>query len=196
MFRTFLIGVVLGAAAAAGALYAIPVVDQHREASIVVVAPNGGNAESFHINIPMDRVVAGAPGQAEPLPPGLEWPDIEVLDGVRTELFKLRNANDVVVGVAVRTAIRRDSGDVIDWALHFPARGSLFIGMEPEPRAGGYRLGQIRLGSREFSKLSGVLTERWAADTSEEEDAPLGRIELRATYVGQDEPREEDEVAE
>ena len=194
MFRTFLIGIVLGLAAAAGALYAIPVVDQHREASIVAVAPNGGNAESFHINIPMDRVVVGAPGQAEPLPPGLEWPDVEVLEGVRTELFKLRNANDIVVGVAVRTAIQRDGGSVIDWALHLPARGSLFIGMEPAPRDGGFRIGQIRLGSREFAELSGVLTERWAADSSKEEDAPLGRIELRAAYIGQVELREDEEV--
>lgn len=194
MFRTFLIGIVLGLAAAAGALYAIPVVDQHREASIVAVAPNGGNAESFHINIPMDRVVVGAPGDAEPLPPGLEWPEVEVLNGVRTELFKLRNTNDVVVGVAVRTAIQRDSGSVIDWALHLPARGSLFIGMESVPREGGFRMGQIRLGSREFADLSGVLTERWAADSSEEEDAPLGRIELRATYIGQFQLREDEEV--
>ena len=194
LFRTFLIGIVLGLVAAGGALYAIPVVDQHREASIIAVAPNGGNAESFHINIPMDRVVAGAPGQAEPLPPGLEWPELEILDGVRGELFKLRNANDVVVGVAVRTAIQSDSGDVIDWALHLPARGSLFIGMEPAPRDGGFRIGQIRLGSREFAELSGVLTERWAADSSEEEDAPLGRIELRATYIGQAELLEDEEV--
>ena len=55
-------------------------------------------------------------------------------------------------------------------------------------------MGQIRLGSREFAQLSGVLTERWAANSSEEEDAPLGRIELRATYIGQAEPREDEEV--
>jgi len=57
LLKTFLLGILLGLAAAAGALYAIPAVDQKREASIVTVAPNGGNAETFHINIPIDRIM-------------------------------------------------------------------------------------------------------------------------------------------
>jgi len=183
-----LIGIVLGLAAAAGALYAFPAVDQYREASIVSVAPNGGNREVFHVNIPMDRILVGAADQANPVPAGLEWPAAEVLDGVRTELFKLRNANDLVVGVAVRTAAQRDTGAVIDWALHLPARGSLFVGMEPTPREGGFRLGELRGGSREFSRLTGVITERWVANESAEDDAPLGRIELLATYISYAEP--------
>lgn len=196
MFRTFLIGIVLGLAAAAGALYAIPVVDQHREASIIRVAPNGGNTESFHVNIPMDRIMAGTPDASQAVPAGLEWPAAEVLAGVRAEVFKLRNANDMVVGVGVRTAAERDDGNVIDWALHLPARGSMFIGMEAAPRDGGFRLGEIRAGSREFAHLSGVLTERWVADTSGEDDAPLGRLELRAAYVGEAERRDDAEVIE
>ena len=195
LFRTFLIGIVLGLAAAAGALYALPVVDQHREASIIRVAPNGSNTESFHVNVPMDRIMAAAPGNAQAVPVDIQWPAVEALAGVRTEVFKLRNANDMVVGVGVRTAVERDGGNVIDWALHLPARGSLFVGMEPEPREGGFRLGEMRAGSREFAYLAGVLTERWVADTSGEDDAPLGRIELRATYVGQAERRQAEEEA-
>lgn len=196
LFRTFLIGIVLGLAAAAGALYAIPVVDQHREASIIRVAPNGGNTESFHVNIPMDRIMAGAPDASQVVPAGLPWPATEVLGGVRAEVFKLRNANDMVVGVGVRTAVERDGGRVIDWALHLPARGSMFIGLEAAPRDGGFRLGEMRAGSREFAHLSGVLTERWVANTSGEDDAPLGRLELQAMYVGDDERRKEAEVVQ
>ncbi len=175
----------LGLVAAAGALYAVPAVDQVREASVVLVAPNGGNFESFHANIPMDRVMVGAAGQEQPLPPGLDWPVDEVLAGVRTEVFKIRNARDAVVGVAVRTAAQREDQNVIDWVLHLPARGSMFVNMDALPQEGGHRLGEIRDGSREFAPLSGFVSERWVADTSGEEDAPIGRIELTATYVGQ-----------
>lgn len=196
MFRTFLIGIVLGLGAAAGALYAIPAVDQHREASIVRVAPNGGNMETFHVNVPMDRIMVGTADGSNAFPAGLEWPASEILEGVHTEVFKLRDVNDLVIGVAARTAVERGDGRVIDWTLHLPARGSLFVSMEAAPREGGFRLGEVHGGSREFSRLSGFLAERWVADTSGEDDAPLGRIELRATYIGQDDHRDDAEVVE
>jgi hypothetical protein len=196
VIRIFLIGIVLGVLAAAGALYAFPAVDQEREASIVTVAPNGGNVESFHINIPMDRVMTGKQGDGVPVPAGLNWPRDEVLANVRTEMFKIRNARDSVIGVAVRTAARLDGDTVIDWMLHLPARGSLFVNMEAAPRENGFRLGRIRAGSREFAPLSGMMGERWVANNSDDEDAPMGRIELRATYVGelqeQDLPKADD----
>ena len=194
MIRTFLIGIVLGAVAAAGALYALPAVDQVREPSVIAVAPNGGNVETLHVNIPMDRVLVGAPAQASPVPAGLNWPAETALDGVRTEMYKIRNAHDSVVGVAARTSARHGDEDIIDWIIHLPARGSLFASMDPLPREGGYRIGDIRGGSREFALLSGSLTERWVADTSGEEDAPQGRIELQAVYVGELEPLEVEEA--
>jgi len=75
VFKTFLLGIVLGIVAAAGALYAVPPVNQVREASIVTVAPNGGNVESFHINIPMDRVITGAAGEGRARPAGIRYRD-------------------------------------------------------------------------------------------------------------------------
>ena len=84
-----------------------------------------------------------------------------------------------------RTAAQREDENVIDWVLHLPARGSMFVNMDALPQEGGHRLGEIRDGSREFAPLSGFVSERWVADTSGEEDAPIGRIELTATYVGQ-----------
>ncbi len=193
LIKTFLIGVLLGLAAAAGALYAFPAVDQARESSIVRVAPNGGNIEEFHINIPMDRIMVGAPDQPNPLPPGLAWPTDVELAGVRTELFKIRNARDTVVGVAVRNAASSDDSNIIDWVLHLPARGSVFINMEAAVREGGYRIGRFRTGSREFEPLNGYLTERWVANSEDRDiDAPLGRIELLATYVGELEPLDEE----
>lgn len=181
MVKTFIFGIVLGVAAAAATLYAYPAVDQHREASIVSVAANGSNVEAFHINIPMDRILVGAAGQAQPLPEGLIWPNDEIFRDIRAELFKIRNARDVVVGVASRTAANESSA-VIDWVLHLPARGSMFVSMQPEALQGGFREGSLRAGSREFSSLQGSMRERWVANTSADRDAPAGRIELVASY--------------
>jgi len=184
LLKTFIIGILLGIVGAAAALYLYPVVDQHREASIVSVGPNGRNIESFHVNVPMDRILVGAHGNDNPLPAGMNWPTDGALHDVRVELFKIRNARDTVVGVAARTAAKQGSADVIDWVLHLPARGSVFVNMQPEALEGGYRKGELRAGSREFGQLGGVMTERWVPDTSGDEDAPAGRIELLTTFVG------------
>jgi hypothetical protein len=184
LLKTFIFGILLGSAAAAAALYLIPVVDQHREVSLVTVAANGGNVESFHINIPMDQVMVGAANEASGYPAGLDWPDDEILANVSAEIFKVRNGRDTVIGVAARTVAKEESAEVIDWVIHLPARGSLLINMEPLLQEGGHRIGQLRAGTREFERLTGFASERWQPDMSGEENAPAGRIELVTTYVG------------
>jgi hypothetical protein len=184
LLKTFIVGIVLGIAGAVAGLYLYPVVDQHRETSIVSVAPNGGNVESFHVNVPMDRIMVGTPGQKKPLPLGLEWPGDELLKDVRVELFKIRNERDTVIGVASRAAAKKGSANVIDWVLHLPARGSVYVNMRPEALEGGYRQGVLRAGSREFARMGGSMTERWVRNSSGEEDAPVGRIELVTAFVG------------
>ena len=188
MFKTFLIGIVLGVAVAAGLMYVVPAVQQEREASIIAVAPNGGTLEQFHINIPMDRIVVGTQSDASPVPPGLEWPTDPRFSNLRSEIFKIRNANDSVVGVAARTAARRADEDVVDWLLHLPARGSLFFSLDAQPAEDGARVGKLVSGTREFVDLRGSLGERWLANDPDEEGAPSGRIELLASYVSSLEP--------
>jgi hypothetical protein len=183
LIKTFSFGILLGIAAAAAALYLIPAVDQHRESSIVAVAPNGGNSEIFHINIPTDRIMVGGP-QQESLPLGLKWPDDPILSSVSAEMFKVRNARDTVIGVAARTAAIEGESTVLDWVIHLPARGSIYVNMNSVAEEGGFRMGEIRAGSRELGSLSGFVSERWVSDTSDDDDAPAGRIELAAMYVG------------
>lgn len=178
-----MIGIILGIIAAAGALYAKPVVDQTREISYVSVAPNGGNRETFRINIPVDRVMIGAAGESSGLPAGLAWPDDDILATVSTEMFKVRNERDVIIGIAARTVAVEGDSSVIDWVLHVPARGSLFINMDSTAAEGGNRVGELRTGTKEFQSMTGFVAERWVSDTSGDEDAPDGRIELLATYV-------------
>ena len=149
---------------------------------MITVNPNGGNSEVFQVNVPIDRIMIGTPGRAVPLPAGLEWPAAEQLSGVRAELFKLRNRKDTVIGVASRVAAE-ENGGVIEWVLHLPARGSIYVTMQPDAVDGGFRVGQFRAGTRDFENMRGRLTERWVADSSGEEGAPSGRIELRTTFV-------------
>lgn len=187
MFRSLIAGILLGLAASAAVLYFVPVVDQHRERSIISVATNGGNIEEFHVNVPADRILTGAAGQQPPLPQGLEWPADPFLAGARVELFKIRNANEKVVGVASRVAATGDQpGDIIEWVLHLPARGSLYVTMQTTVADGGYRVGSYRAGTREFSRLRGRVTERFVVDAPDSAGNPTGRIELVTTFVAEE----------
>lgn len=188
MFKTFVAGIILGAAAAGTVLYFVPLVDQVREYSIIGVMPNGGNAETFHANIPTDRIMTGAPRAATPLPTGLNWPADSMFANARVELFKIRNSKDAVVGVASRIAASNQDGDLIEWVLHLPARGSAYILMQPTLPESGDRVGSLRAGTQEFGSLTGQLNERWSADTTDAEDAPRGRLELRTSFVSTVEP--------
>lgn len=181
MIKTFITGIVIGIVAVIAALHLFPAVDQAREASIISVSPNGGNRESFHVNIPMDRIMVGAQGRDNPLPPGMVWPGDPLLAGTRAELFKLRNSRDAVIGVASRIAARDQTvGQIVEWVLHMPARGSIFVTMSPQS-ASGSRVGSMRAGTREFATLVGRVSERWQADA--EGSANAGRIQLDATFV-------------
>lgn len=186
MIRLFITGIVIGITGAIAALYYVPAVDQKREASIIAVTPNGGNAERFHVNIPGDRIMLGAHGRQTALPEGMRWPEDDILAGTQAELFKLRNQRDVVIGVASRLAVSNaEIGNVVEWVLHLPARGSLFASLEPAMRDDG-RPGELRGGTGEFSELSGALSERWVATSSDVDvgaDGVNGRIELVASYI-------------
>lgn len=185
MFKTFIAGIVLGVVATGAGLYFIPAVNQFREHSLIVVQTNKGNTESFHVNVPTDRIMIGAPAQRNPLPAGLEWSTAEQFADTRVELFKLRNGKDAVVGVASRvSASNTVSGDIIEWVLHLPARGSAFIGLQPQAAAAGMRAGSLTSGTREFAALQGQATEQWIADASGIDDAPAGRIEITTAFVG------------
>jgi len=187
MFKTFIAGILLGIVTVGAALYFVPAVNQFRERSLIVVHPNQCNTESFHVNVPMDRIMIGAAAQNNPLPVGLEWPSDELLADTRAELFKIRNGNEAVVGVASRIAASHvDSGDIVEWLLHLPARGSAYVTMQPTPADGGHRAGGLMAGTREFAALHGPVTERWVADTSGFEDAPAGRIEIVTAFVARE----------
>ncbi len=180
MFKTYILGVILGIAGAISAVVFLPVVDQARENSVVKVAPNGGITESFHINIPIDRVASGSATTA--IPEGLEWP--EELASTRADIYKIRNVHDEVIGVGSRVTVQDEQqGNAIEWVLHFPARGSVYAAMQARQEDGS-RTGVLRAGTREFSETLGRLTERYV-QTEPEEGERRGRIELQSFLTRQ-----------
>lgn len=196
MFKSFSFGLVLGLIAAAGLLYVVPVVDQVRERSIVSVQANGGNSETLHVNLPIDRVLAGRTDLENSVPPGLDWPGNELLSGTQTELFKVRNAAEKVVGVASRIVGGGDQ-PFVEWAVHMPARGTMYLVLADAANESGVRAGSLRSGTREFAFLSGVVTERYIAADETTNDGISGRLELMTSLVGQPdkvEPAEGDEL--
>lgn len=179
MLKTYIAGVMLGIAAVVALLHYVPAVDLERETSLITVTPNGGNAEAFHVNLPGDRIMARRAGDGEAIPAGLEWPGEGSFGDLSAELFKLRNARDAVVGIASRISTR---GAATEWVLHLPARGSIYVLLEPAAGAEG-RLGILRAGTREFEQLNGSLTERRLSAAGDDPARAEGRLELVATYL-------------
>lgn len=183
MLKTFVIGIFSGAVIAALLLNYLPLVDQHREISLISVQANGGNTETFHTNLPEDRVFSGAAGRGS-VPPDVKWPEDRVLADVHTELFKVRNRNDIVVGVASRIlGPVSGSGTVTEWVLHLPARGTVYISMDPVSPGATSRNGVLRAGTREFAGLKGAVNERFIARKVGGTTRPEGRVELLTSFV-------------
>ena len=197
MIKVFVVGIILGLAGVLAGLHYVPTVDQRREASIIAMVPNGGNSEMFHVKVPVDRIMIGAPGQTNSLPTGMIWPDDPGIGDAQVELFKLRNARDAVVGVATRLATNDpEVGNLIEWALHLPARGTVLVKMSPQSIDGSGRDGELTAGTREFGPLVGNMSERWVAETANSEDSSAGRIELQMNVTGSTVRKQDEEVAE
>ena len=184
MFKTFILGIALGAGGLAAGLYFTPIVDQERERSLITVQANGGNTESFHVNVPEDRIFVGSSADRPTLPADAQWPEFMLDKDTQTELFKLRNAEDRVIGVASRIASKSET-PFVEWAVHMPARGTLYLVLDERPTAAGHRAGGLRGGTREFSELRGSVIERFNAAES---GSGGGQLELVTAFVGPEEP--------
>jgi len=183
LIKTLIVGVIIGALGTGALAWYVPAVDLHRERSHISVLPNGGNAEILHINLPRDRILVGLSDATATLPADLNWPSGEHLNGLQAEIFKVRDRNNTVIGVASRLAsIEETSGEFIEWVLHFPARGTFYVDMEVTPSADGYREGVMRAGTRDFATLAGMMRVKLLDDIDEEFDIK-NRIEIQTMLV-------------
>ncbi len=186
MFKTFYFGIALGLLGAFALTYSVPVVDLHREPSLISVRSNGGNAETYRIDLPRDRILVGLAGVDNALPAGLDWPAEAVFGDLQTDMFKVRDRNDVVIGVASRLASASEAtGAFIEWTVHLPARGTVDLQMDVAPSAEGHRKGRLMAGTRDFETLSGTVIEQYITDFEDEDLNVDGRIELITAFVGQ-----------
>jgi hypothetical protein len=184
LIKTFLIATILGGLGAGALTWYVPAVDLHRERSMISVQPNGGNVEEFHINLPRDRIMVGLPNPDAAIPAALEWPGQDALGDLQAEIFKIRDSNNVVVGVGSRLASASEAtGMFIEWALHFPARGTMYVKMEVTPSADGYRNGTLVSGTRDFVELKGSVREQFIAEVEGSDDVQ-SRIRLETAVVG------------
>lgn len=185
LFRILIVGIIAGIAGAGALTYFVPAVDLHRERSLMSVQANGGNSETFRINLPRDRVLVGLAGAENSIPAGLNWPADESLGNFQAEIFKVRDRYDVVVGVASRLASSTETaGSFIEWSLHLPARGTIYAQLEMNPSEDGFRTGTMKAGTREFEVLSGSVRERFIAEVDDGGHDVESRIELVTALVG------------
>ena len=184
LVKTFIFGLILGVLGAGALMWSVPAVDLHRERSLITVRANGGNVEEFRINLPRDRIMVGLPNPQNSIPASLDWPGEQALGDMQAEIFKIRDANDTVIGVGSRLAsASEETGPFIEWVLHLPARGSMYMKMGVTPSADGVRDGALVAGTRDFVEMSGSLREQFISDFDEDEGVQ-GRIMLSATLVG------------
>ncbi len=184
LIKTFLIATILGALGAGALTWYVPTVDVHRERSMISVLPNGGNVEEFHINLPRDRIMVGLPNPDAAIPAMLEWPGQQALGDLQAEIFKIRDRNNTVVGIGSRLAsAAEETGTFIEWALHFPARGTVYVQMEVTPSADGFRTGNMISGTRDFALLSGSVREQFIGEVEDNDDVQ-SRIHLETMLVG------------
>jgi hypothetical protein len=186
LFKIFYSGIVLGLLGAGALTYSVPAVDLHREPSLISVLSNGGNSETYRIDLPRDRILVGLAGDDNALPAGLDWPGEDLFGDLQAEMFKVRDRNDVVIGVASRLASALEpTGPFIEWTVHLPARGTVYLQMDLEPSAEGHRNGRLTAGTRDFETLSGTVIEQFITDFEDEDLNVDGRIELITAFVGQ-----------
>ncbi|MEZ5565760.1 MAG: hypothetical protein R3F24_09685 [Gammaproteobacteria bacterium] len=109
-----------------------------RVRSLITVLPDGGRQENFVIHWPDDRISTPCtqhdPAAAMPAGTAVGVAVLENTSGQRVsaELFRLRDADDNVIGVASR--LTGDGGALADpgrsasnWLLVIPSRGALFL---------------------------------------------------------------------
>lgn len=135
MKRLFVIAFVAGLLAVALAATLWPLPQHLRFRAITSVPADGGRQEEFVIHWPEDRIAR--PAEKESGLPAVAAVGAAVLEDsagrrVSAELFRLRDTEDNVIGVAARLAgtggAIADAGrSATNWLLVIPSRGALFL---------------------------------------------------------------------
>ncbi|MEO0575885.1 MAG: hypothetical protein AAF004_10510 [Pseudomonadota bacterium] len=180
MRSTFFLGIIAGVVATLALAWFAPFLNQERVRSITDVQNNGGRVERFEIRLP-DDLLSSVPGIDRPdgvvVPASAEWyPELAPFY-VHADVYRLRNEQGVVVGIASRVRGVQTRDDV-EWVLDLPARGTLAMNGLSADIA---EVGTIVSGTREFTELGGSWEARLDEDNVWRIDTVVQRL------VGEDE---------
>jgi hypothetical protein len=199
LLRLFLAAFVLGALLMLLAARLYPLPEMSRLPSGATALTNGGREETFYIRLPDDRV--GSPRAA----PVAQFPKQafarEGADRILAELFKLRNSEGRVIGLASKMSGQvafpnQQRRNNVDWILLIPSRGAVLMstGGRPADRERKYpsnymgldpeRAGMIMGGTNEFEGLAGFFIEDTQVDRVGENGQPVGTLSLQTRMQG------------
>lgn len=191
MKRLLQLGFILGLAGTLAAAYFAPGFEYTRYRSAASVVANGGRVEQFVVRLPADRI--GLPIQAAP--------PASAGGSARLEHFKLRDAGDNVIGIAVRHRVDAADGSQTAWLLTIPSRGTIALAAPADSPGSiegvlaerGLSAGQtlspelsIDLGSPaasveatgEFAGIDFELVETWVVTGLEDDGRVRGTLRL------------------
>ena len=146
MRALFLLSLLVGFGGTLVAAHWVPWVGHQRLAAQTSVVLNGGRAEQFMIRLPADRIAATdgkAGGIRSVVPNGpMLLPAKFVGEPLLIEHFKVRDADDKVIGIAARHWGDTERGLMTTWSVLIPSRGALLL------RAPGEARGALRQDER------------------------------------------------
>jgi hypothetical protein len=135
MKRLFVVAFILGLLIVAAAATLWPMPTHLRYRSLIAVAPDGGRQEDFVIRWPEDRIPR--PSELESPPRGTAAAGAAALEDtaggrVSAEMFRIRDTDDNVIGVASRlagtgAAIADPGRSASSWLIVIPSRGAMFL---------------------------------------------------------------------
>ncbi len=188
MKKLLLIGFLLGIATAIGLTGFVAPINHKYEASLTRVAENSGRIETFVIDLPQDRLLSlsGDIVARESVPKELAMPEGLRLAASRVEVFRLRDANHTVIGLASRMS--DEAAQAVDWTLYMPARGALFLTADeqrdPFAALDIETAGSVVGGSESMQQQYGRYAERWVVGSQTEDGGRRIEIETNILVAG------------
>lgn len=150
---TILIGFLGGLIGSLTLAYMAPFLEQSRVRGLTEVVTNGGRLERFEIHL-ADDILMQAPGtqsEAVTIPVSAEWfPELAPFAGLAA-VYRLRNENSEVVGIASRVR-GIASEEQVEWVLYLPARGLIAL---DGASVDTVEVGDVIATDREFAGLEG-----------------------------------------
>lgn len=124
MFKALISGFLLSFVVAVALSATVGPINHEYTSSVTRVTVEG-RLETFQIRLPDDRIVMTATAEASgtSFPEGLSLPYAKTEAAMALDVYRLRDANDKVIGLASRLAGEASE----DWMIFIAARGAMYL---------------------------------------------------------------------